>query len=74
MINADKVKEDIEIIRENYGANTTIEVGDEYYICYIDSSIGSFKFLLTENRLDNPYALSYVDTNIKEAIKKLQEI
>ena len=74
MINADKVIKDTKILKDLYGDNIEIEVGDEYYVCYFKNSTGQFKFLVNDNNLNKPFALSYVDEQIFKAIKKLQEI
>lgn len=74
MINADKLIKDTQVLKKLYGDNLEICLGDAYYACYFKNSIGHFKFLVSDNNLNKPFALSYVDEQIFKAIKKLQEI
>lgn len=74
MINADKVIKDTQVLKKLYGDSLEVYIGDEYYACYFKSSIGKFKFLVSDDKLDKPFALSYAEESDLKAIKKLQEI
>lgn len=74
MMMADKILKDVQALKKMYGDNIDVEVGDEYYVCYFKNSIGQFKFLVNEDRLNKPFALSFTGEYISKAIEKLQEI
>lgn len=74
MIDADKIIKDAQTLRKMYGDNIKVEIGDDYYSCYFNSSIGKFKFLVNPDRLHKPFALTFVGEQISKAIEKLQEI
>ena len=74
MINADKLIKDTQVLKKLYGDSLEVYIGDECYACYFNSSIGKFKFWVSEDKLDKPFALSYTEEQALKAIKKLQEI
>lgn len=74
MIKADKVIKDTQVLKKLYGDSLEVGVGDTYYACYFKNSIGTFKFLVSDDKLDKPFALSYAEEQALKAIKKLQEI
>ena len=74
MINADKLIKDTQVLKKLYGDSLEVYIGDEYYACYFKNSIGKFKFLVSDDKLDKPFALSYAEEQALKAIKKLQEI
>ena len=74
MIKADKLIKDTQVLKKLYGDNLEVYLGDAYYACYFKNSIGQFKFLVSDDKLDKPFALSCEEENTLKAIKKLQEI
>lgn len=74
MIKADKVIKDTQVLKKLYGDSLEVDVGDGYYACYFKNSIGKFKFLVSDDKLDEPFALSYAEEQALKVIKKLQEI
>lgn len=71
---ADKIVKDAQALKKMYGDNIEIEVGDEYYVCYFNNSMGQFKFLVSDDKLHKPFALAYVGEQTSKAIEKLQEV
>lgn len=74
MMKADKVIKDSASLKKMYGSNIEIEVGDGYYVCYFNNSIGTFKFLVNDERLHKPFSLSYTGEQVSKAIETLQEL
>lgn len=74
MMKADKIVKDAQSLKKMYGDNVDVEVGDEYYVCYFNNSIGQFKFLVNSDRLHKPFSLSYVGEQTSKAIELLQEV
>lgn len=71
---ADKIQEDVKVLKKMYGSDISVEVGDNYYVVYFINSIGKFKFLVCEQRLDVPFALEYYGEDVSKAIELLQEV
>lgn len=74
MIKADKIIKDAQTLKKMYGDNIEVEVGDDYYRCYFENSVGKFKFLVNPDRIHKPFSLSYEGEQISKVIEKLQEI
>ena len=74
MIKTDKVIKDTQVLKKLYGDSLEVYLGDDYYACYFKNSIGQFKFLVSDDKLDKPFALSCAEEQALKAIKKLQEI
>lgn len=68
------VVRDTATLKKMYGDNITVEIGDEYYVVYFWNSVGQFKFLVSDDKLHKPFALSYVSENVSKAIELLQEV